>query len=76
MMCFQDRARLVRHLREQNTPCLEQATRLLDPLQDQAVEEPDALDREANCAAHKQGLQRPPVQFVAVRAAGPLRRPA
>ena len=76
MICFQDRLRLLRHLREQQKTCLVQAMRFLEPLEDQEVEELDALDLEAISTARKQGVQRPPVQFVAVRAAGPLRRPA
>ena len=76
MTCFQDRLRLVRHLREQKTPCLVQAMRFLEPLEDHEVKELDAFDLEAISTARKQGLQRTPVQFVAVRAAGPLRRPA
>ena len=76
MTCFQDRVRLVRHLREQQTPCLVQAMRFLDPFEDQEVKALDALDLEAISTARKQDLKRPPVQFVAVRAAGPLRRPA
>ena len=74
LTAFQDRVQLIRHIRENKRGCLDLFRTHFDMIPAEESATLDAQDAVCLKAARRCGHQRPPVTWVAVRAAGPLRR--